>query len=143
MNSSQMDPAQAQHLAMAMIPFIGLFAILIIAVLIIPLWIAYRKAGLPPALSLLILVPGVGLLIALYVLAFARWKVVPAPEFGGYPPPPYPPPGYSPQTGYASPGSYAPAGYAPPPVYPAGSGSAVPGGTPQSEAAPQGRPPLS
>jgi hypothetical protein len=36
--------------------------------------------------------------VLLYILAFAEWKVIPAPQLASYPPPyPPPPPPYSPQ----------------------------------------------
>ncbi len=39
----------------------------------------------------LCIVPSLGTLVLLYVLAFAEWKVVPAPQAVWQPPPPYPP----------------------------------------------------
>jgi hypothetical protein len=98
-----MDPQQ-QHAANLMagmsvgIVLVGLlFVFALVAFLIFCLWRIFTKAGLSGALSLLVLVPGVGSLIVLCVLAFADWKVVPAPSAYGlqpYPPPPssYPPP---------------------------------------------------
>jgi len=44
---------------------------------IIPFWQIFKKAGFPPALALLMLVPLVSI-VMLYVLAFSPWKVVPA-----------------------------------------------------------------
>jgi hypothetical protein len=86
MDPNNIDP----HLAY-LLPFFGIVAIIGIAVVLIPLWQICKKAGFTPWLSLLVFVP-LGGLILLYVLAFARWKVVPAPEYaGGYPPPAYPP----------------------------------------------------
>jgi hypothetical protein len=41
--------------------------------LVIPFWIICGKVGLPRILSLATLVPFVGVLIVLIVLAFARW----------------------------------------------------------------------
>ncbi len=47
----------------------------------IPFWFICKKAGFPPLLSLLNLVPcGLGTLILVYVLAFADWKVRPAQQ---------------------------------------------------------------
>jgi len=40
---------------------------------LVPLWRVCGRAGFPSALSLLILVPGIGVLIVLCVLAFATW----------------------------------------------------------------------
>ena len=73
------DPAQIQHLILSfiwIIPFIILFFLLIY---ILPFWFICKKAGFSPFLSLLIMVP-LGNLILIYILAFADWKVIPAPQ---------------------------------------------------------------
>jgi hypothetical protein len=62
-----------------------------VIVVIIPTWFICKKAGFTPWLSLLIIVPFGGLVL-LYVLAFAEWKVVPAPQQVWTPQPPLPPP---------------------------------------------------
>jgi hypothetical protein len=57
--------------------FLHLFLITytIMAVLfIIPLLTIAKKAGLHFAIALLALAPGIGTLIAIYILAFSRWK---------------------------------------------------------------------
>lgn len=41
--------------------------------LIIPLWRIFARAGLRPALSLLIFIPFAGALICLLILALSRW----------------------------------------------------------------------
>ncbi len=41
--------------------------------LIVPLWKIHAKAGMRPALSLLVFLPYLGLLITTMVLAFSRW----------------------------------------------------------------------
>lgn len=77
------------HLAY-LLPFAFLFGLVMAALVIIPLWRICGKAGFSPWLCLLIFIPFGGLIL-LYVLAFARWRVVPDPMLGaGYPP--YPPP---------------------------------------------------
>ena len=43
--------------------------------LVIPFWQIFKKAGMPPPLSLLMIVPLVGF-VMLYVLAFSTWKPV-------------------------------------------------------------------
>jgi len=77
---SQADIARAQ----AMVPavFAGMFIVglILLALVIIPLWVICKKAGLSPWLSLIVLFPGFGILILLYVLAFAEWKVAPAAQ---------------------------------------------------------------
>jgi hypothetical protein len=66
------------------------FLLILMAIIIIPFWFILKKAGFSPWLALVNLVP-FGTLIMLYVLAFAQWKVVPAPQPGWQQPPPYPP----------------------------------------------------
>lgn len=44
-----------------------------LAVLIPAYWIIFRKTGLSPILSLLLIIPGIGWLVATAVLAFAKW----------------------------------------------------------------------
>ena len=51
--------------------FLMLF-LFVLLVCVIPFWKIFRKAGFPPALSLLMPIPGVNLLL-LYILAFADW----------------------------------------------------------------------
>ena len=100
-----MDPQQ-QHAANMMagmgvgvLLFIFLFFVAMLVFFVYCLWRIFTKAGLSGALSLLVLVPGIGSIIVLCVLAFAEWKVIPAPLAYGlqpYPPPPPPPPSYPP-----------------------------------------------
>ena len=93
----QPSQEQAMKIMMAVIPLMGIFMIVIMAVVIIPCWFICKKAGFSPWLSLINVIP-IGNLVLLYVLAFAEWKVVPAPQ-AGYPPPypPPPPPPYPPK----------------------------------------------
>jgi hypothetical protein len=107
------DPAQMQHLMAIMAPMMALFGIVGAALIIVPFWVIFKKAGLGGPLSLLMLIPFVGI-VMLYVLAFSRWKVVPAPEFAGYPPT-YPPPGYVPAAAAYPPVQAAPPMYVAPP----------------------------
>ncbi len=76
---------QSAHLfALMMIPFL----LVTVIIVLIPYWFIFKKAGFPPALSLLMVIPLVGF-IMLYVLAFSQWKVVPAAQV--QPPQAYPP----------------------------------------------------
>jgi hypothetical protein len=88
---NQPDPEQAMRAVMAIIPLIGFFVIIGLAIVIVPFWFICKKAGFSPWLSLLNLIP-LGNLILIYVLAFADWKVMPAPSSAqmGYPFPPPP-----------------------------------------------------
>lgn len=88
---SQPDEAMISHAMLAIIPMLMIFGFICLAIIIVPCWFICKKAGFSPWLSLLCLVPTIGILILLYVLAFAEWKVVAAPPptwASGYPPPP-------------------------------------------------------
>ena len=88
---SQPDPEQIQRMVMAIIPMIGFFIIIGLAIVILPFWFICKKAGFSPWLSLLNIIPA-GNLILIYVLAFAEWKVAPGPaQPMGLPYPPAPP----------------------------------------------------
>jgi hypothetical protein len=79
-----------------MVPILVLIYALLIAVVMVPCWFILKKAGFSPWLSLLCLLPSLGTLVLLYVIAFAEWKVVPAPKMV-WQPPAYPPPPVAPQ----------------------------------------------
>jgi uncharacterized membrane protein YhaH (DUF805 family) len=77
------------------------YFIVIVAIVVFTIWVYWRifaKAGYSGALSLLNLVPGVGPIICVCILAFGRWPIedqlaaathgVQPP--GGYAPPPQP-----------------------------------------------------
>jgi NADH:ubiquinone oxidoreductase subunit 3 (subunit A) len=49
------------------------------AVVLVPYWVIFKKAGFQPILSILMLVPFVNIVI-LYVVAFSKWKIVPSRE---------------------------------------------------------------
>ena len=72
----------------------GFYAIVYViqaAIFMIPAWFIAKKAGFSPWLALLCIFPLTGV-IFFYIVAFAEWKVVPAPQVV-FPPPqaPYPP----------------------------------------------------
>jgi hypothetical protein len=75
----------------AVIGFYLVFFVIIMAAIILPFWLILKKAGFSPWLSLLNIVP-MGTIILLYVLAFAEWKVIPAPLMAWQPPYPTQPP---------------------------------------------------
>jgi hypothetical protein len=91
-----MDPnsinANAIHAAAAMMAIMPIFFLIGAALIIIPFWMIWKKAGFSPWMSLLMCVPLVGV-IMLYVLAFSQWKVVPAQAAypSNYPPSTIPP----------------------------------------------------
>lgn len=101
-----MDPQQQaqiqqmSHLFAVMMPMVMLFGIVVIAIYLVPLWKICTKAGLAGPLSLIALIPGIGTLIVLYIVAFSKWHVVPTASLStmpyppqAYPPTPYPPAG--------------------------------------------------
>lgn len=47
--------------------------IFVVVLIVIPVWKILQKAGLNPAISLFIFLPGVGPLIVTLILAFADW----------------------------------------------------------------------
>ena len=51
----------------------SVFSLGFAAVVIIPVWRIYQRAGLPPAWSLTLFLPFIGPLIALGILAFSTW----------------------------------------------------------------------
>jgi hypothetical protein len=88
---SQPDPEQAAKILAMVLPLMGIIILVVIAILMVPCWFICKKAGLSPWLALLCIVPSFGLLILLYILAFAEWKVKPvtAAQMGyPFPPPP-------------------------------------------------------
>ena len=90
--SSPIDQAQIQHIAKVILAVMPILILIGLAILVVPMWFICKKAGFSPWLSMLCLFPTFGLLILLYVLAFADWKVVPAAQMAWTPPyPPQPP----------------------------------------------------
>ena len=105
------DPAHVQQMVSMFFPMMMLVGLLGSALIVIPFWVIFRKAGLGAPLSLLMLVPGVGI-VMLYVLAFSRWKVIPAPEYAAGYPSAYP--NTYPATTAYPPDTAAPPAYVPP-----------------------------
>src|SRR5580692_7373127 len=90
-NANQPSPEMLQHIIVAMMAIIPIIMLLAIAIFMVPSWFICKKAGFSPWLSLLCIIPSLGTLVLIYVLAFAEWKVVPVPQAGWVPQPPYPP----------------------------------------------------
>jgi hypothetical protein len=55
-------------------------AIVVGLLVVVPLWRIFARAGFGPALSLLAVLPYVGVPICLAVLAFRRWPADPLPR---------------------------------------------------------------
>lgn len=51
----------------------GVVFLIGVVVLLPAFWIIFRKAGFSPVLSLFLILPGIGWLIATAILAFAKW----------------------------------------------------------------------
>ena len=94
---NQPNPELLHEIMMMIVPIMLIGYLVVVALLMIPCWFICKKAGFSPWLSLLCIVPSLGTLVLLYVLAFSQWKVAPVPQLapypGGYPPlpPQYPP----------------------------------------------------
>ena len=87
---NETDPAMVQHAAMAMLAIIPILILVALAAVLPPYWMIFKKAGFAPALSLLMIIPGVSLVV-LFVVAFSDWKVMPVPPPSWQIQPPYPP----------------------------------------------------
>ena len=83
------------HLVAEVMTFYLFFFVIILVAIIVPTWFICKKAGFSPWLSFIVIIPFGGLVL-LYVLAFAEWKVIPAPQ-ANYLQPPYPPTQLPPQ----------------------------------------------
>ena len=77
---SQPDPEAAKNLIEGMTMILPVIALIVVAIILVPFWKICKKAGFAPGLSLLCFLGPFGLTILIYVLAFARWKVVPVPQ---------------------------------------------------------------
>jgi len=77
------------HALQAMMVFLPLVILIGSIIFIIPYWMIFKKAGFPPFLGILMVVPLVNLVL-LYVLAFSQWKVAPVSQ-NVYPVPNSPP----------------------------------------------------
>jgi uncharacterized membrane protein YhaH (DUF805 family) len=89
-----MDPQQQQHLAGVAAGLMGVFlffGLAVAAFVIFLFWRILTKAGLSGPLALLVLVPGIGWIIVLCILAFSDWNVT-SVAAAPYYPPVYPPP---------------------------------------------------
>lgn len=88
------DPQQMHGILAAFIGVYAIFYLMQAVIFIVPTWFISKKAGFSPWLSMLCLFPLTGVVL-LYILAFAEWKVVAAPQAvwqAPYPPmPPFPP----------------------------------------------------
>jgi uncharacterized membrane protein YhaH (DUF805 family) len=96
-----MDTNQAQNYGALLAGMSGIILIIVFACLafiIFLFWRIFSKAGMSGALAFLLLIPVVGSLIVLCILAFGQWKVIPLSSVVVAPPsyPPAYPPNYPP-----------------------------------------------
>lgn len=91
LQENQPSPEMIQRIMIMIVPFIMMIVLVSIAIVMVPCWFILKKAGFTPWLALLCIIPSLGTLVLLYVLAFAEWKVIPAPQ-AAFPPPYQPPP---------------------------------------------------
>jgi len=55
--------------------------VVFVILLIYPLWRIFGRTGMSPLLSLFLLIPGIGALICVLILALGRWPAIePDPE---------------------------------------------------------------
>jgi len=98
LQENQPNPEMIQKFLMLFIPMMLIGYLIAVLLFAIPSWFILKKAGFSPWLALLCIVPTLGTVVLLFILAFADWKVVPSPQAAGFPPPyPPPPPPYPPQ----------------------------------------------
>jgi hypothetical protein len=67
------NPNMVAGIIAAYLLFFAVFYVIAVVLVMIPTWFICKKAGFSPWLSLLCLLPSLGMLILLYVLAFAEW----------------------------------------------------------------------
>ena len=87
---------QQQQIMTAMAGMMGIIFFiwfLVMAFIIFCFWRIFTKAGMSGAMSLLMLIPGIGPIIVVCLLAFGDWKVAPIPQYTAVPPV-YPPPSF-------------------------------------------------
>jgi ATP/ADP translocase len=69
-----MDPQAAHHYLRHALGFLFITYIVSALIFIIPVLQTVRKAGLHFTISLLPLIPGIGTVLAMYIIAFSAWK---------------------------------------------------------------------
>jgi hypothetical protein len=69
-----MDPQAAHHYLRHFFGLLFICYIVGAVIVIIPIFQTVRKAGLHFTISFLPLIPGIGPLLAIYIIAFSQWK---------------------------------------------------------------------
>lgn len=75
----QPSVSAVHHILATILPIMGVLVVFALLIILVPYWFICKKAGLSPWLTFLNIIP-FGNLILIYYLAFAQWKVVPAPS---------------------------------------------------------------
>ena len=92
LQQNSLDPNLVGGIIAAYLAILAIFYVVSVALLMIPSWIICKKAGFSQWLSLLCLIPTLGILVLLYVLAFGDWPSQRAVQPLAYTPPAPPPP---------------------------------------------------
>ena len=87
----QPDPEMIKKIVTAALAFIPIFIAIGIAIVMVPCWFILKKAGFSPWLSLLCIIPSIGTLVLLYIVAFSNWPALPMPGSTWQGQTPYPP----------------------------------------------------
>jgi hypothetical protein len=89
---NQPDPEMVKKIVTAVFAIIPFLIAIGIAIVMVPCWFILKKAGFSPWLSLLCIIPSIGTLVLLYIVAFSNWPALPVPGSMWQNQPPYPPP---------------------------------------------------
>ena len=73
LQQNTLDPNMVTTIIAAYLVIFAVFYVVSVVLVMVPTWFICKKAGFSPWLSLLSLLPSLGLLILLYLLAFAEW----------------------------------------------------------------------
>jgi hypothetical protein len=73
LQQNTLDPNMVSGIIAAYLAIFAICYVVGVTLLLVPTWFICKKAGFSPWLSLLCLLPSLGMLILLYVLAFAEW----------------------------------------------------------------------
>lgn len=90
-NLTQDQQQKIAGVVAGMMGVIMLITLAVFAFMIFLYWRILARAGFAGPLAFLTLVPAIGPIIPLCILAFGEWKVAPVPAAPAYYPPQYPP----------------------------------------------------
>jgi len=87
LQQNSLDPKMIAGIIAAYVAIFAVFYVITVTIVMIPVWFILKKTGYTPWLSLLCLLPSLGVLVLLYVLAFADWPSQRPAMRAGYLPP--------------------------------------------------------